>query len=83
MPVGCPLPTTVIGNRHYGNARYLCGIKIQKKRNQFFSILLLHPHSYIHTRLYPHIIILLKELLAIDHDKGNVLQDQSLALATR
>jgi len=25
-------------------------------------------------------IILLKELLAIDHDKGNVLQDQSLAL---
>ena len=58
-------------------------LKYKKKRNQFFSILLLHPHSYIHTRLYAHIIILLKELLAIDHDKGNVLQDQSLAPATR
>jgi len=54
-----------------------------KKKKSIFSILLLHPHSYIHTRLYGHIIILLKELLAIDHDKGNVLQDQSLALATR
>jgi len=58
-------------------------LKYKKKRNQFFSILLLHPHSYIHTRLYAHIIIFLKELLAIDHDKGNVLQHQSLGLATR
>ena len=57
-------------------------VELKYKKINFF-ILLLHPHSYIHTRLYAHIIILLKELLAIDHDKGNVLQHQSLALATR
>ena len=58
-------------------------VELKYKKIKFFCILLLHPHSYIHTRLYAHIIILLKELLAIDHDKGNVFQDQSLALATR